>query len=126
MRNKLLLIGILGLMLSVVGCGKEGPTGPTGPQGSPGVLMVKEYTGQFTSAGDFVVSVPEIQGRRSSTYVMVYWSVSGSAYWTPMADGWTNSEGYTRIAQVSWSNGEVKLLSMKANDYYLIQVFSHN
>ena len=133
MRKNHLWFLALGLALLTAGCGQRGPTGPEGPAGhdgrdgiytQPGVSMIKEYAGSFSSAGDFAVSVPEIQGHRTTTYVMVYWAIPGAPdIWTLMADGWKDLPSQSRTATVSWTDGEVSFWGMSADDMYLIQVF---
>jgi hypothetical protein len=130
MKKGLLLACVLGGMALTLGCGKEGPMGPAGPTGAtgaPGITMIQEYSGSFATAGDFAVSVPEITGKRSSTFVEVYWAIpSAPDIWTPMSDGWKDDPTLSRTATVSWTNGEVGFWGMKAGDLYLIQVYQHN
>ena len=124
-KNHLLFLA-LGLALLTAGCGQRGATGPEGPEGPTGVSMIHEYSGSFPAAGDFAVSVPEIQGRRTTTYVMVYWAVPGAPdIWTLMSDGWKDLPAQSRTATVSWTDGEVGFWGMSADDMYLIQVFQH-
>lgn len=152
---KRLLIPFL-LILVIVGCGKEGPIGPAGPQGvqglqgqtgsdgtqgspgtdgtqglpgpegQPGVSLIKEYTGSIPSDGTYTLNVPEITGKRMTTYVMAYHAYPTSPdIWTPIADGWLDYL-YQRIFSVSWTYGKVYFYEMKAGDLYLVQVFEHN
>jgi hypothetical protein len=128
---------ICGLVV-VSGCarGPEGPTGPAGATGAAGVSLLNEYTGTVPTIAappnnDYDVTVPEITGRRSSTYVEAYWKLSGSDFWTPMTDGWTSpldsATPYTsRTLEVSWSLGQVRLAGVKTGDLYLIKVFENN
>lgn len=125
---------LMGGLLFNFGCGR-GPTGPTGPEGpagptgATGVVLLKEYTGTATMA-DFSVDIPEILGRRSTTYVETYWALAGAPdIWTPMADGWTNPGDpplTSRTMGVSWTFGKVYLAGMKVGDLYLIRVFQNN
>jgi hypothetical protein len=123
---------LAGSLLAAAGCGRgpTGPTGPTGAQGPAGVSLIKEYTGTITTAGDFNVDVPEILGRRSTTYVEAYWALPASPdVWTPMSDGWTaplDPPTTSRTMTVSWTFGKVGLWGFKASDIYLIRVFQNN
>jgi hypothetical protein len=126
--GSLLVCGLVGLS----GCNR-GPTGPEGPQGATGaagVSLLKEYTGSISAAGDFTLSVPEILGRRTTTYVEAYWAIpSAPDIWTPMSDGWTapgDPALTSRTMSVSWTYGDVYMFGMKANDIYLIRVFQNN
>jgi hypothetical protein len=125
------LIPVL-LMLLVAGCGKEGPTGPqgaqgpAGPQGPAGLSLIKEYTGTIQSDGSYYLSVPEITGKRATTFVMAYWAFpTSSNIWTPMTDGWVDSEE-AHIFGVSWTYGDVYFFFMTEGDLFLVQVFEHN
>lgn len=130
------LIGLLSLLLLLsVGCGKDGATGPMGPQGlagetgeqgEPGVLLIKEYTGTISSDGSWSLSVPEITGKRSTTFVMAYWTFPTTPdIWIPMTDGWLDTTE-AHIFGVSWTYGKVYFYYMVEGDLFLVQVFEHN
>lgn len=130
------------LILLIAGCGKQGPTGPTGPQGpageageqgetgeqgEPGFSLIKEYTGTIPSDGSYSLDVPEITGKRSTTFVMAYWTFSDTPnIWIPMTDGWLDSSELAHIFWVSWTYGKVYFYAMVAGDLFLVQVFEHN
>lgn len=138
---KTLLIPLLVFML-VFACGKEGPMGPagpegpegsegpqglTGPEGPPGVSLIKEYTGTIPADGSYELDVPEIKGKRTSTFVMAYWAFPELPdVWIPMADGWIDVVEGAHIFSVSWSYGKVYFTGMLAGDHYLVQVFEHD
>lgn len=106
--------------------GTQGPPGPEGPQGTPGVSLINEYTGSIASDGSYTLDVPEITGKRTTTYVMAYWAFPTSPdIWIPMADGWLDL-AYSHIFSVSWTFGKVYFFEMTAGDLYLVQVFEHN
>ncbi len=106
--------------------GPEGPQGPIGPEGPAGVSLLKEYTATIPSDGNYTLDVPEITGKRTTTYVMAYWAFPTSPnIWTPMTDGWL--DGYhSRVFSVSWTYGQVYFYQMSAGDLILVQVFQHN
>jgi len=109
----------------ILGC--EGKQGPTGPQGPAGVSLIKEYTGTIPFDGHHVLKVPEITGKRNTTFVMAYWTFSTTPdSWTPMADGWLDNVDYAKMFCVSWTHGEVFLIGMLKDDLYLLQVFEHD
>lgn len=138
MRKSLVTVWALALILAGVGLsgctGKEGPMGPQGPAGTNGVYLLAQYTNTnnvngIAADGDYTVDIPEILNRRTSTYVEVYWAPQSTpstvpSVWSPMSDGWGSTND--RIFTVSWSAAQVGLLGMKAHDFYLIKVFSHN
>lgn len=140
--KRLLMPFLLSLMLVFVGCTKEGPTGPMGPQGSageqgevgetgdqgePGVSLIKEYTGTIPFDGSSALNVPEITGKRATTFVMAYWTFSTTPnIWIPMTDGWLDSAELAHMFTVSWTYGRVYFYGMVAGDFYLVQVFQHN
>jgi len=118
------------VILVILSCGKQGPTGPagsqgqTGPQGPPGVSLIKEYTGTISSDGNYTLDVPEILDKRTTTFVMAYWTFSTSPnLWIPMTDSWLDSIELCHIFYVSWTYGKVGLTGMLADDLYLVQVF---
>ena len=121
--------------LLFVGCGKQGPTGPAGPQGAQGpegpqgpagVSLIAEYTGTISSDGNYTLDVPEITGKRSTTFVMAYWAFPTSPnIWTPMTDGWLDYSD-AHVFGVSWTYGTVLFFEMTAGDLYLVQVFEHD
>lgn len=107
--------------------GEPGVEGPEGPEGPPGVSLIKEYTGTIPSDGSYTLNVPEITGKRTTTFVMAYWAYSTSPnIWTPMTDGWLDSSNFARVFSVSWTYGEVYFFFMVAGNLYLVQVFEHN
>jgi hypothetical protein len=127
--RKLGLAMALGLVF-IAGCarGPEGPVGPTGPAGSPGVSLLREYTGTITvsdtdGAHQTEILVPEIQNRRQNTFVEVYMQASGvTDIWDPVGDGYTTTAPHF---QVSWTLGKVYLRRFAATDSYLIKVFEN-
>jgi len=141
----LLIPSLLSLLLLSVSCGKDGATGPMGPQGlvgeqgevgeagetgeqgEPGFSLIKEYTGTIPFDGHHLLNVPEITDKRSTTFVMAYWTFPASPnIWTPMTDGWIDSSERAHIFWVSWTYGKVYFYGMVAEDLYLVQVFQHN
>jgi hypothetical protein len=138
MKKYAFLLGVC-LAVLMVGCagkdgatgpmgpqGPQGPTGSTGPAGPPGTTLLKEYIGQFSASGNYTLDVPEITGKRTSTFIMAYWAFANSPdIWTPMTDGWLDS-GNSHIFGVSWTYGGVMFYQVVAGDYYLVQVFQHN
>lgn len=106
--------------------GPPGPEGTEGPEGPPGALLIKEYTGAIPSDGSYTLNVPEILGKRSTTFVMAYWAFPTSPdIWTPMTDGWLDTYE-AHIFSVCWTYGKVYFLYMTQGHLYLVQVFEHN
>jgi hypothetical protein len=128
------------LILAFAGCEKQGPTGPMGPQGemgpegetgpagpegSPGFSLIAEYTGTVPSDGNYYMEVPEITGKRTTTFVMAYYAYPTSPdVWTQMTDGWLTTG--TRAFGVSWTLGVLAFYDMVKDDLYLVQVFEHD
>lgn len=106
--------------------GEIGPEGPEGPEGPPGISLIAEYTGTLPSDGNYSLSVPEIKGKRATTFVMAYWTIpTAPSIWTPMTDGWLDSYK-AHIFWVSWTYGKVYFYYMTEGDLYLVQVFQHD
>jgi hypothetical protein len=103
-------------------CGR----GPMGPAGPAGTSLIKVYSDSFTSSGDFSITVPEIYGKSSTTFVQVYWAIpSAPDIWTPMADGWKDDKAVSRTCGVSWTFGKVYFFGMSSGDLYMIKVFQN-
>jgi hypothetical protein len=106
--------------------GPAGATGATGPAGPAGVTLLKTYTGYMTGEESQSISVPEILGKISSTFVLGYYTSTASNIWTPMTDGWLDSNSYARMLWVSWTYGNCYIYGGRIGDKYLINVYSNN
>ncbi len=127
MLGVLCIVGCQGPMGPTGPTGPMGPMGPEGPEGPAGITLIKEYTGTIPEDGNHSIDVPEISGKRDTTFVMAYWAFSSTpTVWMPMSDGWIDDIQLCHIFTVSWSYGNVAFFGMKKDELYLIQVFEHN
>lgn len=125
----------LGIVFTIFSCseplsipGPQGPQGTQGPQGQPGgngFRLIAEYQGAITEKLAFIdVSIPEIYQKRSSTFVLGYWTTKTVKYiYTPLSDGWIDNVDVMHTMGVSWDSGKVYLFGMDIDDIYYIQVF---
>ena len=123
------LFALVFVLVILIGCtGPMGPTGATGATGSAGPVgttLIKTYTGTMTGNNTQTISVPEIQGKIGTTFVLAYSVYSSTnSQWSPISDGWSNAD----IMQVwiSWTNGTVTIYLGTAGYAYMINVYQTN
>ena len=113
----------LSIIIFALGCEK--------PEEIKVTSMIAEYTGTAENVDPespmYLVEVPEIKNKRSTTFVMTYIEFPGNAgYWIQLTDGWANEDGIILSCFVNWGTGEVYFWGMVDGDRYLIQVFEHD
>lgn len=118
-------IVLLLVSLLFTGCGMfKGEKGATGADGTPGMALIKVYTGNFATANQ-IINTPEILNKQDAIFLNIYYAFADNpSAWMPLSDGWLDMQANCYV--VFWTTGKIMFYQVTPGNYYRIEIYQHN